>query len=78
VRVKAMEVLNKNVVDALITSLQNDNIDEDKDDTLTVLNDVILELFQKIKDIYCVLPALETITKILEKLVQIKENQIFT
>jgi len=43
--------------------------DEDVVDAmLTLLNDVILELFEKIRDIYCVLESLVIITEqIIEK-----------
>ena len=43
--------------------------DEDVVDAmLTLLNDVILELFEKIRDIYCVLESLAIITEqIIEK-----------
>lgn len=33
---------------------------------MSLLNDIIMELFEKVRDIYCVLPSILIINKIIE------------
>ena len=56
---KAMGVLDKVFISYVLTKLGDNPEGDDRDTLLTFLNDIFLELFNKIKDIYCVMPALE-------------------
>ena len=64
-RMKAMEILNKVFIKFVVTKLNHNPEGDDRDTLLIFLNDIFLELFHKLKDIYCVLPALEILHDLL-------------
>jgi len=61
-----MDVVEQVLVPFIMTNLPLDEGSK-KDSFLTLLNDIIVELFEKVRDIYCVLPSLSTITLVLKE-----------
>ena len=66
-RMKTMKLLRNAIVPYILKTLQNSTDEDHTDLLLSFLNDVILELFEKIRDIYCVLDSLEIIHDLLLK-----------
>lgn len=64
VRVEAMNVIQEVFVPFLFQSNGSD------ESNVTLLNDVLLELFEKLKDLYCVYPSLQTINQILDAILK--------
>jgi hypothetical protein len=80
VRLRTMEVIDEALVPFVFKWLNALPEPELADTLLTLLNDMIFFLFGKMQDIYCVLPALETVRAIVlsglsNKLVK---NQLFS
>lgn len=71
-----MKILRLSIIKFLITTFSTESKDDFEDLRLELLNDIILELFEKIRDIYCVLESLEIFNQeILETLFQNKYIQ---
>lgn len=64
---KTMKLLRNDIVPYILKTLQNCTDEDHTDLLLSFLNDVILELFEKVRDIYCVLDSLEIIHDLLLK-----------
>jgi hypothetical protein len=68
-----LKILRLSIIKFLITTFSSESKDDFEDLRLELLNDIILELFEKIRDIYCVLESLEIFNQeILETLFQNK------
>ena len=62
---KAMEITNDIVLPFILDQVSKPNQSQEVDDALlTFFNDIILEVFEKIRDIYCVLTSLEIIEEL--------------
>lgn len=64
---KTMKLLKNEIIPYVLKTLQNCSDEDHSDLLLSFLNDVILELFEKVRDIYCVLDSLEIIHDLLLK-----------
>ena len=66
-----MKILRYSIMKFLITSFSIESKDNFEDLRLELLNDIIFELFEKIRDIYCVLESIDIFNQeILETLFQ--------
>lgn len=64
-RMKAMEVVKDCLLPFVVEQLGKEGVSQEVDDALlTLFNDIVLEMYEKIRDIYCVLTSLEIIEEI--------------
>ena len=62
---KAMEVVKDVILPFVVDQLSKGGVSQEVDDALlTLFNDIVLEMYEKIRDIYCVLTSLEIIEEI--------------
>ena len=60
-----MEVVKDVILPFVVDQLSKGGVSQEVDDALlTLFNDIVLEMYEKIRDIYCVLTSLEIIEEI--------------